>query len=248
MTNAIELRQVTKYFGGRCAVHEVTLDVPRGEIFGFLGPNGAGKTTIIKLMCGLLRPSAGTVRVLGEDPVAPDATVRRRIAYIPDSPYIYERLTAAEFFDFVGQLYGVPADQTARQREEWFDRFELTEAADMLIRDFSHGMRQRLIYASALLREPEIFFVDEPFIGLDPKGIRLIKTLLRERARAGATVFLTTHLLALIETLADRVGILRHGRLMACAPIATLRTLSRGTGSLEDIYLDLTGADHEPVV
>ena len=241
MESAIDLRNVTKRFGPCRAVDDLTLQVPYGELFGFLGPNGAGKTTTIKMICGLLRPTAGRVFVAGADPIGGGPEVRRRMAYIPDSPFLYDRLTAAEFFEFTGRLYGVPIRRIEEAREQAFVRFGLTDAADLLIKDFSHGMRQRLIYATTLVRDPDIYLIDEPFLGLDPYGIRQIKELLRQRARAGAAVFFTTHILALIEDLADRVGILHGGRLIACGSVAELRGDANNARRLEDVFLDLTG-------
>ncbi len=240
MHPAIELDDARKTFGTLRAVDGLTLRVPRGELFGFLGPNGAGKTTTIKMLCGLLRPTAGRVRVAGFDPIAEGAEARKRIAYIPDSPFLYERLTAAEFFEFVGRLHGIPSRRIAEERERQFALFDLADAADTLVREFSHGMRQRLIYAATFLRDPEVYVVDEPFIGLDPRAIRLIQNLLRERVNAGATVFLTTHILALIEDFADRIGILQRGRLVACGTMAELRVHYGADRRLEDVFFDLT--------
>ncbi len=239
MQAMIELQNVTKVFGKTRAVDGLTMRIARGEIFGFLGPNGAGKTTTIKMLCGLLRPTAGQLFIGGADPLLGGPDVRRRIAYIPDTPFLYDRLTAAEFFEFTGRLYGTPPRRIEAAREQAFAHFDLTDAADVLIKDFSHGMRQRLIYATTFARDPEVYFVDEPFIGLDPRGIRLIKGLLRERARGGAAVFLTTHILALIEDLVDRVGILQRGRLIASGTLSELRGGS-SKQRLEDVFLDLT--------
>ncbi len=238
----IILENLGKQFGPVWAVQDLTLTVPPGELFCFLGPNGAGKTTTIKMACGLLRPTAGTARVAGGDPAA-DQAVRAAIGYIPDQPFLYERLTAAEFFQFVGDIYRLPPERIRRERAELFELFGLQPAAQTMIGELSHGFRQRLIYAATLLHQPQVLFVDEPFIGLDPYTIRLLRELLRARARAGMTIFLTTHILALVEGLADRVGILSDGRLAALGTVDELRARAGGAGALEDIFLGLTRAD-----
>ncbi len=238
----ITLENLGKQFGPLWAVRDLHLTVPPGELFCFLGPNGAGKTTTIKLACGLLRPTSGTVRVAGGDPVS-DQSVRAAIGYIPDQPFLYERLTAAEFFQFVGDIYRIAPARIRRERGELFDLFGLQPVAQTMIGELSHGFRQRLVYAAALLHQPRVLFVDEPFIGLDPFTIRLLRDLLRARVRAGMTIFLTTHILALVEDLADRVGILAGGRLAALGTVAELRARAGGAGALEDIFLGITRAE-----
>ena len=236
----IELEHLSKDFGSVHAVRDLNLKIPRGELFCFLGPNGAGKTTTIKMMCGLLHPSAGTVRIGGidirEDPIA----VRRMTGYIPDFPFLYDRLTAAEFFEFTGDLYGVPREEVAREMEASFERFGLVEHRHVLIKDLSHGLRQRVIYAVTLLHKPSVLFVDEPFIGLDPFSIRMIKELLKAKAREGMTIFLTTHILALIEDMADRIGIIVNGNLVALGTVEQLAAqCSIQGGRLEDVFFSL---------
>ncbi len=236
----IELERLSKDYGSVHAVRELDLAVPRGELFCFLGPNGAGKTTTIKMMCGLLHPTAGRVRIggvdIGEDPIA----VRRMTGYIPDFPFLYDRLTPAEFFEFTGDLYGVPRAEVAREMEESFERFGLVEHRHVLIKDLSHGLRQRVIYAVTLLHKPRILFVDEPFIGLDPFSIRMIKDLLKAKAREGMTIFLTTHILALVEDMADRIGIIVNGRLVATGTVQQLAAkCSIEGGRLEDVFFSL---------
>jgi ABC-2 type transport system ATP-binding protein len=236
----IELDGVAKHFGPVRAVNGITLSVPRGELFCFLGPNGAGKTTTIKMMCGLLKPTAGRIRIggidLAEDPVTP----RRFTGYIPDSPFLYDRLTIAEFLEFTGDLYRVPRTVVERESREAFRRFGLEDYRATLIKDLSHGYRQRVVYAAAFLHQPEVLFVDEPFVGLDPHSIRLIHDLLRQKAAAGMTIFLTTHILAFAERLADRLGILAEGRLAALGTLEDLRRQSAVQGQLEDIFLSVT--------
>lgn len=236
----IELEHLSKDYGSVHAVRDLNLNVGRGELFCFLGPNGAGKTTTIKMMCGLLHPSAGSVRIGGidirEDPIA----VRRVTGYIPDFPFLYDRLTAAEFFEFTGDLYGVPRADVAREMDASFERFGLVEHRHVLIKDLSHGLRQRVIYAVTLLHKPRVLFVDEPFIGLDPFSIRMIKDLLKTKAREGMTIFLTTHILALIEDMADRIGIIVNGHLVALGTLEQLAAqCSIQGGRLEDVFFSL---------
>lgn len=236
----ITIEHLTKRFGAVPAVDDLTLAVPRGELFCFLGPNGAGKTTTLKILCGLLRPDAGKARIGGRDILAEPEAVRRGIGYVPDTPFLYERLTPIEFFEFIGDLYRIPADRVNAERARYFQLFALDDYARTLIKDLSHGYRQRLIYAATLLHEPEVLFIDEPFVGLDPFTIRLLRDLLRERARAGMTIFLTTHILAFAERLADRIGILVRGRLAGLGTLAELRAHSAVDGPLEDVFLHLT--------
>lgn len=239
-TTMIELEHVSKRFGDFYAVRDVSLTIPAGELFCFLGPNGAGKTTTIKMLCGLLKPSEGRIRVGGYDLATQGQAARRITGYIPDFPFLYERLTTSEFYVFCGDLHEIPRKTTREKMDEAFELFGLHDYRDVLVRDLSHGLRQRLIYAVTLLHDPKVIFVDEPFIGLDPFSIRMIKSVLRERAQGGATVFLTTHILALIEDLADRIGIIVNGQLTS---IGTLEELRRKKGTpgarLEDIFFSL---------
>jgi ABC-2 type transport system ATP-binding protein len=236
----IEIENVTKRFGDKVAVRDLSLRIPRGELFCLLGPNGAGKTTTMKMLCGLLRPSAGRVLVGGLDMARDGEAIRKILGYIPDTPFLYERLTPREFMEFTGDLYRIPAARAGAEAEASFRLFGLEEHADVLIKDLSHGLRQRLVYAATFLHRPEMMLVDEPFIGLDPHSIRLIKELLREKARSGVTIVLTTHILALAEDLADRIGIIARGGLVAAGTLAELLALSRSAGDLEDIFMRLT--------
>lgn len=236
----IELQHVSKSFGALEAVKDLSLSIPKGELFCFLGPNGAGKTTTIKLLCGLLRPTAGAIRIGGLDPQTDLAATRPLIGYIPDTPFLYERLTPAEFFEFIGDLYAIPRQRVRTEREAAFNLFGLNDYAHCLIKDLSHGFRQRVIYAATFLHAPKVLFVDEPFVGLDPYSIRLIRNLLSEKARDGMTIFFTTHILALAEHLADRIGIIAEGRLAALGTLAELKARSAVQGPLEDIFLHVT--------
>jgi ABC-2 type transport system ATP-binding protein len=236
----IEINNLSKNFGAVQAVRDLSLHIPAGELFCFLGPNGAGKTTTLKMMCGLLRPSAGAIRIGGFDAVRASGKIRNMIGYIPDTPYLYDRLTPAEFYEFIGDLYAIPRRQVAAEKNESFEMFDLARHENCLIKDLSHGYRQRLIYAATFLHKPKALFIDEPFIGLDPYTIRLIRDLLKRKAGEGMAIFLTSHILALIEKLADRIGIIAAGRLAAIGTLDELRRQSAVQGPLEDIFLRLT--------
>ncbi|MDA0577039.1 MAG: ABC transporter ATP-binding protein [Verrucomicrobia bacterium] len=235
----IEIVDLFKHYGSVEAVRGLNLTVPQGEVFCFLGPNGAGKTTTIKILTGLMRPTRGTARIGGIDVRESPLAAKKLMGYIPDMPYLYDRLTVEETFRFTGDLYNVAPELVTARLAEYFEMFGLLEHRNMLVRELSHGMRQRLIYACTFLHDPSVLFVDEPLIGLDPYTIRLIKDLLRTKARAGMTVFLTTHILALAEDIGDRIGIIREGQLCALGSLAELRQAHDGIG-LEDIFLKLT--------
>jgi ABC-2 type transport system ATP-binding protein len=236
----IELDQVTKSYGTKIAVRDLTLRIAAGELFAFLGPNGAGKTTTIKLLCGLLFPTTGTVRVGGFDIQREGDQARQLISYVPDQPYLYEKLTGREFMQFIADMYGMPPDHGRRRMDEVIALFHMDEFVDDLTERYSHGMRQRTVFAAALLHEPRVLIVDEPTVGLDPKSVRLLKTLLRKEADKGTTVFLSSHSLDVVEQLADRIGIVEHGRLISCGTLETLRKQASLDGSLEDVFLKLT--------
>jgi ABC-2 type transport system ATP-binding protein len=236
----IRLHQLSKRYGSLQAVDALDLEVPAGELFCFLGPNGAGKTSTIKMMTGLVRPDAGSIILDGIDAVAQPVEARRRLGYIPDTPYLYERLTVVEYLEFVGQLYDVPRAALREKADRYLEIFSLQEKRTALIKNLSHGMRQRVIYAATLLHDPRVMLVDEPFVGLDPHSIRLIKDLLRERTRQGMTIFMTTHILAIAEEIADRIGIIDHGKMVACGTMSELRATFRDGQGLEDLFLRLT--------
>jgi ABC-2 type transport system ATP-binding protein len=236
----IELIHVTKRYGTKPAVEDLSLHVGAGELFAFLGPNGAGKTTTIKMLCGLLFPTDGIVRVGGFDIQREGDQARQLISYVPDQPFLYEKLTGREFLQFIADLYGMPRDRAAERMQTVIDLFALDEFVDDLTERYSHGMRQRTVFAAALVHEPKVLIVDEPTVGLDPKSIRLLKDLLRAEANRGTTVFLSTHSLDIAQELADRIGIVERGRLIGCGTLATLRKQASLDGSLEDVFLKLT--------
>jgi ABC-2 type transport system ATP-binding protein len=236
----IHLNNVTKRYGNKTAVEELTLEVPAGELFAFLGPNGAGKTTTIKMMCGLLIPTSGTVAVGGYDMLAQGDQARQLIAYVPDQPYLYEKLTGREFLEFVGEMYGLPRQMTRERIARVVEMFRLEEFIDDLTERYSHGMRQRTVFASALVHEPKVLIVDEPTVGLDPRSVRQLKDLLKELAKRGTTVFLSSHSLDVVQELADRIAIVDRGRLIGCGSLESLRNQAALDGSLEDVFLKLT--------
>ncbi len=236
----IELYEVTKTFGTKTAIDRLTLRIGTGELFAFLGPNGAGKTTTIKLICGLLFPTAGTIRVGGYDLQKDGDRARQLISYVPDQPYLYEKLTGREFLQFIADMYALAADHGRRRIDEMIDLFDLSDFVDDLTERYSHGMRQRTVFAAALLHEPRVLIIDEPTVGLDPRSVRLLKDLLRGEADQGTTVFLSTHSLDIAQELADRIGIVDRGRLISCGSLETLRKQASLDGSLEDVFLKLT--------
>jgi ABC-2 type transport system ATP-binding protein len=236
----IDLEHVSKQYGTKAAVVDLDLHIPPGELFAFLGPNGAGKTTTIKMICGLLFPTQGTVRVGGFDVRREGDRARHLLSYVPDQPYLYEKLTGREFLRFVADMYGMPRDQGLRRMGEVIELFGLGPFVDDLTERYSHGMRQRTVFAAALLHEPRALVIDEPTVGLDPKSVRLLKNLLRQQAKQGVTVFLSTHSLDIAQELADRIGVVANGRLIGCGTLDALRNQAELKGSLEDVFLKLT--------
>lgn len=238
----IRLQGVTKRYGEFTAVHPLDLHVETGELFGFLGPNGAGKTTTIRMLAGVLRPSAGTIEIGGVDMLREPVRAKQMIGYIPDRPSIYEKLTGAEFLRFVSGLWGREGQEAERRARDLLRLFDLEQWQDTLIESYSHGMRQKLLISSALVHSPSTIIVDEPMVGLDPKGARQIKDLLRNFAAQGGTVFLSTHTLEVAEALCDRIAILHQGEIRALGTMAELRQQAEsGAAGLEEIFLRLTG-------
>jgi ABC-2 type transport system ATP-binding protein len=241
----IHLEHVTKAYGPKTAVADLCLHIAAGELFAFLGPNGAGKTTTIKLMCGLLFPTSGTVRIGGHDMRTHGDQARQLISYVPDQPFLYEKLTGREFLQFIAEMYRMEPGVSARRIDEMIELFGLGDFVDELTERYSHGMRQRTVFASALLHEPKVLIVDEPTVGLDPRSVRLLKDLLRREADKGTAVFLSTHSLDVVEQLADRIGIVERGRLIGLGTLETLRKQADVDGSLEEVFLRLTEESEE---
>lgn len=237
----LEIVGVTRNYGDYRAVDDLHLAIPQGELFAFLGPNGAGKTTTIKMLTGLLRPSHGTIRVCGHDTATASRAARQCLGYVPDQPYLYDKLTGREFLQFIAGMYGLPAPTAQRRLAEESRRFELEGFLDALTESYSHGMKQRLIFAAALLHDPQVLILDEPMVGLDPRSARLVKNLLRAQAAQGVTVLMSTHSLDVAEEVSDRIGILNRGRLLFLGKWAELRERSlRADAKLEDVFLELT--------
>ncbi len=238
----IEFLEVTRDYGRKRAVDGLTLSIGKGEVFALLGPNGAGKTTTIKMLVGLLRPGKGRILLGGYDGVEHPREVSRLLAYVPDEPYLYEKLTGREFLTFIGQMYGLPNPTLKSRLEREIGQFGLHDFVDQLTQGYSHGMKQRLAFAAALLRDPAILVLDEPMVGLDPRSARIVKDRLRGEADQGMSVFVSTHTLPVAEEIADRIGIVDHGKLLFVGTLGELRALHEEELSLEQIYLRMTSA------
>ncbi len=238
----IRLERLTKAYGKFVAVNEIDLHVPRGELFGFLGPNGAGKTTTLRMIAGILRPSAGRIWLGGDDLIHSPMAAKQRLGFIPDRPFVYEKLTGAEFLRFVAGLYGQDGKVVEERIDELFEMFELSVWKNELVESYSHGMRQKLIISSALIHRPECIVVDEPMVGLDPKGARLLKDIFRAFVERGGTVLMSTHTLEVAQAMCDRIAIIQEGVIVGQGTIAELREqTATGEVSLEELFLKLTG-------
>jgi ABC-2 type transport system ATP-binding protein len=237
----IQIDRVTKLYGTREAVRELSLHVRPGEIYALLGPNGAGKTTTIKMVAGLLAPTRGSVTVCGH-PLSTEGTqARKLLGYIPDEPYLYERLSGREFLQFIGRVYGVDGRADSPEIGRLVDLFGMNGYVDELIESYSHGMRQRVALAATLLHKPRAMVVDEPLVGLDPQSMRLVREIFLEEARGGAAILLSTHLLSIAEAIATRIGILDRGRLVAEGTLEELKAQRADSRGLEDIFFGVLG-------
>jgi ABC-2 type transport system ATP-binding protein len=243
---ALLIRGLTKRYGDRLAVNNLNLTIPQGELFGFLGPNGAGKTTTIKMLVGLLRPTAGQAILCGYDVVEAPLQARRLTGYVPDHAALYEKLTGREMLGLIADLFAVPRDQQRQRMAPMLETFNLSSHGDELVQSYSRGMRQKLALCAALIHDPQVLFLDEPTVGLDPAGARQIKAVLKHLCSEGRTVFLSTHVLEIAELLCDRVGIVQKGELIALGKPSELRS-EGGHSTLESAFLNLTGdaADDE---
>ena len=238
----IELEGLTKRYGKFTAVDQISLSIPRGALYGLVGPNGAGKTTTMRMIAGILRPTAGRALIAGIDIHSDPIGAKRRLGFIPDRPFVYDKLTGGEFLIFVAGLYGQAGPELGRRINELLDLFELLPWRDELTESYSHGMRQKLIIASALLHRPDVIVVDEPMVGLDPKSARLLKDLLREFVNRGGTVLMSTHTLEIAEAMCDRIAIVHAGRIAVAGTMEELRAqTASGDASLEELFLKLTG-------
>jgi ABC-2 type transport system ATP-binding protein len=237
---AIDIRDLRKVYGAKAAVDGLSLNVPRGTFYGFLGPNGAGKTTTIRMLMGLAQPTSGSIELLGLPMPDREIEIKRKIGLVPDESLLFDHLTGPEFLEFVGRMYALDRAVAAERARELIAIFELNGSRGKLIAEYSKGMRKRVAMAAALIHRPELFLMDEPFEGVDAVGARFMKDLLLDQARRGATIFLTSHVLEVVEKLCDRVGIIHEGKLVI---EGTMRELRGGSESLEDIFVRVVGAE-----
>jgi len=245
MKPSIDIQSVHKSFGSKVAVRDLTLSVPPGELFAFLGPNGAGKTTTIKMICGLLHPQRGTIDVCGHRMGINGLAGKAKLAYVPDQPFLYDKLTGREFLSFVGEMYRIASDVQHRVINELTEQLDMGDFLNNLTETYSHGMKQKVVLSAALLHDPEVLIIDEPMVGLDPRTVRVVKDLFRARVREGRTVFMSTHTLGVAEAVADRIGIINQGEVIALGTMDDLRSQAASEHSLEDIFLQLTHPEAE---
>ncbi|MBN1334737.1 MAG: ABC transporter ATP-binding protein [Deltaproteobacteria bacterium] len=242
----IRTQRLEKRYGRFQALHPLDLHVRSGEIFGFLGPNGAGKTTTIRLLAGVLPPSSGRIWMDGVDLLAEPEKARRRVGFIPDRPYLHEKLTGVEFLEFVAGVYGLDRTEARRRIGSLLEEYELSGFADALVEGYSHGMKQRLVLCATLLHEPRVLVVDEPMVGLDPRGARQVKDVFRQLGAEGRAIFLSTHSLDVAEEVCDRIAIIHHGRLVALGTVDELRRhVASGAADLEAVFLKIVGDSPE---
>ena len=246
MELAVETHGLTRDFGAFRAVNSVDLAVPSGSFYGFLGPNGAGKSTTIKCLTGLLKPSAGTMRILGIDPLADPVSVKRRIGVVPEDLALFDRLTADETLTFIAEVHGIDRATATGRAADLLGLMDLKQAANKLVTDFSHGMRKKLSLAAALLPAPRLLVLDEPFEGIDAVASRQIKDLLQSFVARGGTIFLTSHILEIVERLSTHIGVITEGRLVAQGPIGELREKRGGGQTLEELFIGLVGGEARP--
>ena len=236
----IEISNVTKTFGSKTAVKDLSLSIKAGEVFAFLGPNGAGKTTTIKMLVGLLQPTKGKIKINNYDMSVDYIKAKQNIAYVPDQPYLYDKLTGRETLEFIGQMYNMPKKKVKEKIDYLIELFELYDYIDSLCESYSHGMKQRVVFSLALLHSPKLLIVDEPMVGLDPKSARIVKDIFIEQAKLGVTVFLSTHSLGVAEETANRIGIINLGKLITVDTLENLQKKIEGKQRLEEIFLELT--------
>ncbi|GAB4283277.1 MAG: ABC transporter ATP-binding protein [Candidatus Rifleibacteriota bacterium] len=242
----IEFLSINKNYGDFAAVKNIDLKINRGELFGFLGPNGAGKTTMIRMLTGIIKPTSGKILINGFDLYSEPEKAKSLIGFVPDRPYLYEKLTPLEYFDFMGGLYNVPTERVLTKGEEMLKLFSLWDRRNELIESFSHGMKQKVAMSAAILHDPEIFVVDEPTVGLDPRSVKLAKDFFRSLIRQGKTVFLTTHTLSVAQDLCNRIAIIRNGEIVALGSMEELQHQASLPGNdLESIFLKITEEEQQ---
>ncbi len=242
MSEIIQAENLKKVFGKKVAVEDLNLNVTSGEIYGFLGPNGAGKTTTVKMLTGILMPTEGSVRILDLDMTTDEIEIKRKIAFVPDEPKMYDNLKGWEYANFLMEIYGLDKEETLKRLDDICKAFEI-DFLEKYISDYSHGMRQKLMLAVSLMRKPKVLFLDEPTVGLDARSAKILKLWLRKMADENeTTIFMTTHVLEIAEKMCDRIGIIKDGKLIAEGTLEELRKKSgKTTDSLEDLFLELTG-------
>jgi len=236
----ISIQGVTKHYGKKVAVDDLSLEIAAGEFFAVLGPNGAGKTTTIKMIAGLLRPTSGRILVGGCDVQVDPIAAKKACAYVPDQPFLYDKLSGIEFMNFIADLYGVEGPERQREIDRLVELFGMKDFVRELTEAYSHGMKQRLVLAATLLHKPKVIMVDEPLVGLDPHTARLVKQVFREQARNGTSIFMSTHVLSVAEDFADRIGIMIQGKIVALGKMDELRKQAQLEGRLEDVFFKIT--------
>ncbi len=237
----LRLENLTKKFGEFVAVDNLSLDIKQGEFFGFLGPNGAGKTTTIKMIAGLIKPTSGKIFICGVDALEKPEKAKNYLAYVPDQPYIYDKLTGREFLYFIGGLFKMRKDEIKEKVKYLIDLFEIGRWIDKRVEEYSQGMKQRVIIASVLLHDPKVIVIDEPMVGLDPRSTRIVKDTLKKKSKEGVAIFMSTHSLEVAEELCDTIGIIKDGKLAAKFSSDDIETLKRSSdGKFEDIFIELT--------
>lgn len=236
----LEIKNLTKKFGDKVAVDNIDLSVKSGEIYGFLGPNGAGKTTTIKMIVGMLMPDNGSINVDGIDAINDDVEAKRQIAYVPDSPEIYDIMTGRQYLNFIADVFELSDEERNKQIDRYAEVFEMKENLDVMIAGYSHGMKQKIVIMGALIHSPKLLILDEPMVGLDAKSSFRLKEIMRALADEGRTVFFSTHVMEVAENLCDRIGIINKGKIIAVGTLDEIKAAAKDTGSLEKIFLELT--------
>ena len=236
----LEIKNLTKKFGDKVAVDNIDLSVKSGEIYGFLGPNGAGKTTTIKMIVGMLMPDGGSISVDGIDAINDDVEAKRQIAYVPDSPEIYDIMTGRQYLNFIADVFELSDEERNKQIDRYAEVFEMKDNLDVMIAGYSHGMKQMIVIMGALIHSPKLLILDEPMVGLDAKSSFRLKEIMRALADEGRTVFFSTHVMEVAENLCDRIGIINKGKIIAVGTLDEIKAAAKDTGSLEKIFLELT--------
>lgn len=236
----LEIKNLTKKFGDKVAVDNIDLSVKSGEIYGFLGPNGAGKTTTIKMIVGMLMPDGGSINVDGIDAINDDVEAKRQIAYVPDSPEIYDIMTGRQYLNFIADVFELSDEERNKQIDRYAEVFEMQDNLDVMIAGYSHGMKQKIVIMGALIHSPKLLILDEPMVGLDAKSSFRLKEIMRALADEGRTVFFSTHVMEVAENLCDRIGIINRGKIIAVGTLDEIKAAAKDTGSLEKIFLELT--------